>query len=173
MKQQEMDFYDVKSTMKAQAAIEYLMTYGWMLVAVSVVGGAAWQTMGFQCVPSVSGFEGQNVHVQDFGLASENTMLLALENNGREDAEIDAVTVNATDAGEIRVSDFVVGPGSTESLSVGGGGFTGSEECSEFDLQIEYDYGPLDSIETQGTIVAPIDTANQPGGFNEVLAETD
>lgn len=41
---------------KAQSAIEYLMTYGWMLLVVAIAGGAVFSLVSNQGIESVSGF---------------------------------------------------------------------------------------------------------------------
>ena len=42
--------------MKAQSAIEYLMTYGWMLLVVAIVGGAIFSVAQGQAVVESTGF---------------------------------------------------------------------------------------------------------------------
>lgn len=46
---------------KGQSAIEYLMTYGWMLLVVAVVGATVFSVTQGRSVSSVSGFTGSDV----------------------------------------------------------------------------------------------------------------
>ena len=79
--------------MKAQSAIEYLMTYGWMLLVVAIAGGAIF-SMTNVGTESVSGFQGQNVIVENFGMNEYGGLeLLVLRTNPQVD-EISNISVD-------------------------------------------------------------------------------
>lgn len=148
-----------KNNTKGQAAIEYVMTYGWMLVAVSVIGGAAFQSLGFQCVPSVTGFEGEQVGIDDFATTNDEEIVFLIENDGRQDVDLQQARITG-DLGAIWTSggdSFIIEPGNESSIVTGQTGFqTAEQECSEFNVDIEYDTGPLEGVESSGRITAPI-----------------
>ena len=73
---------------KGQSAIEYLMTYGWMLLVVAIVGGAVFSVVQSQSVESVSGFTGGDVTVDDFGVTSDGGLQVSMRNTGSETVEI-------------------------------------------------------------------------------------
>src|SRR3989344_4619139 len=51
---------------RGQAAMEFLMTYGWALLAIVIIGGLLWVYIGGkECGKSVSGALGQNVAITD------------------------------------------------------------------------------------------------------------
>lgn len=83
--------------LEGQSANEYLMTYGWMLLVVSVVGGAVFSVTGSQNVESVSGFNGADLMVEDFGFTSNNELQLMLRNTGSESTSVNSVNITEND----------------------------------------------------------------------------
>ena len=147
--------------MKAQSAIEYLTTYGWMLVAVSVVSGVAYTQLGGQCVQSSSGFIAQDIRVENFGtLAGSNELGIELSNVRVEAIEVNNVTIsNSTDSITYPISDGTIDPGSTGAVEVPG--FVSSEECNSFDLEIVYSLGgELSGQEVSGSIRSNFELEN-------------
>ena len=59
-----------------QSAIEYLMTYGWMLLVVAITGSTIFAVASDQSVESISGFTGSDVQINDFGVT---VMILVLQ----------------------------------------------------------------------------------------------
>lgn len=122
---------------KAQSAIEYLMTYGWMLIVVSVVSGTVYSTIEPNCVESASGLTDNTVHIEDFGIsATENRMDLVLDNRRSDDIIIQSVKLNDNE----NSTETKIGPGQSESRSIPG--VTLSDSCNNIDVKIEYSLGP-------------------------------
>lgn len=149
--------------MKAQSAVEYLITYGWMLVAVGIVSGTFFSTVDTGCVESVSGFNGESVQVTDFGLNSDGgNISMLFENRRSETISIERV-------------EFELGE-SSRSLEVGSSlspydisaesfqGFKDSEECNSIDFNIVYDIGSLEDRMVTGTLTAgfELDDSERP-----------
>lgn len=142
--------------MKAQSAIEYLVTYGWMLAAVSVAGGAVYNTIGAECVTSTSGFTDDQVQISNFGTsANSNNISLQVENMGDKDIEITNVKFNL--GNESRQLDFSKELATGESSSLGISGFKQSESCNTIDVDIIYDRGVLEGVVASGTLAASIE----------------
>ena len=81
---------------KGQSATEYLMTYGWAILAIVVVAGVLWNMGlfgGGSCGNSVTGFAGTQVSVKDFALTSGGSLTLSLRNAAGEDIAISNVTI--------------------------------------------------------------------------------
>ena len=57
--------------LSGQSAIEYLMTYGWMLLVVAIVGGSVFSVFNQENLETVSGFQGDDVLVDNFGTTNE------------------------------------------------------------------------------------------------------
>ena len=168
---QKYTFYTSRNT-KGQAAVEYLMTYGWMLLAVAIIGGASFQSLGFQCVPTVTGFEGEQIGLDDFALNSEGELMLLVENTRREDAEIDTIQVSDTEGtGEAAIfQDLMLEAGTDEDFALTSN-IQGSEECNEYDVEINYDVGPLDDVVSAGSFVAPLSAPEAPDQPSDVEAQ--
>lgn len=163
------EFY--KTERKAQAAIEYLMTYGWMLLAVAAIGGVTFQTIGgFQCVPTTSGFSGESVQVEDFGVSADNEFMLAIENRGVDTIELDEITVRPDGEQAEQWEDGIeLGPGGQDSVSLDEGFYQTSETaCSTIDVELRYDTGPLDGLSTTGQVVAPIERVDPDDAAEEL-----
>ena len=143
-----------KKNRKGQAAIEYLMTYGWMLLAVSILGGTAFNTLGATCVPSVAGFEGQSVQVDDFGVSTDNDFLIRIQNDDRNQIEVQEVRVSSEDAVGVNDTTFNVTSGENNATQIEGG-FTSSETCNDYTARVRYKVGPLE-VMSAGTVTGPI-----------------
>lgn len=154
--------------MKAQSAIEYLITYGWMLIAVSIAGGAVYSTVGSECVESTSGFTGSDIGVNDFGISSNN-MDLVISNNAPDDAVIDEVKVNSS-TGEYRIVNGTgIGVGSEEVITIPA--VESSSECNNFDISITYSQGSLENQVVSGSLTTSarlleIDPPAAPSGLS-------
>ena len=158
---------------KGQSAIEYLMTYGWMLLVVAIVGGAIFATVQGQCTQSTSGFSGSDVIVENFGTDSDGNIQMTLRNGGAETLEISDIAIgdhnangnlDGTDNLEINESDTDIGVGNSRTFTVQGddGGsqvavFESSDGCNDFDLSFQYTMGELTDQVTSGTLTDSIE----------------
>jgi uncharacterized protein (UPF0333 family) len=137
---------------KGQSAIEYLMTYGWMLLVVAIVGGAVITTVQnnqSQCsgeIPTSLEVAQQGFGVSDFGVGNNGAQVV-LENSAQ-----DPVTVtNISIAGDSDLSG-------TQTLNVGETAtFTNSavspgDSCVEINVEVTYDRGGLTDQILNGTI---------------------
>lgn len=137
--------------MKAQSAIEYLMTYGWMLLVVAIAGGAI-LSMTSMSTESVSGFQGQNVIVEDFGLNSYGGLELLIL---RADPQVDEVSNISMNGVEIPanidfssgnnddvVHPFVIETSGTNSLN----------------LELIYDQDSIQDVVSSGVLTGGYET---------------
>lgn len=142
--------------MKAQSAIEYLITYGWMLIAVSIVSSAVYSSIGSECIESTSGFTGDSVQITDFGpSASSNDISLLMENRGSENIEINRIRFELTNDSRARDLNEDLNPYESDSVSVSG--FQQSDSCNNIDVVVYYDYGSLENQRVYGTLTADIE----------------
>ena len=90
---------------RGQAAMEFLMTYGWALLAIVIIGGLLWVYIGGrECGKSISGTLGQNVAITDHKVLANGAITLVMENREPDDVSVtsiagDAVTVTLTKGG--------------------------------------------------------------------------
>ena len=155
-------FYNDSRNIKAQAAIEYLMTYGWMLLAVGILGSTAYTTLGAECVPSVSGFEGQAVGVEDFALSTDGEFMLMLANSNRNDVEVQQVRAmqRSGDGEAINTTSVEIESGDQNPVTVTDS-TESSEDCNTYDIEVTSDIGPLE-VESSGSLTAPISPETPP-----------
>lgn len=147
--------------MKAQSAIEYLTTYGWMLVAVSAVSGVVYTQVGGQCVQSSTGFTGQDIQIQNFGgIAGSNELGLEIFNTRPEKIEVNNVTLsNSTDSVTYPVSNGEIDPGRAGAVEVSG--VVTSEECNSLNLEMRYSIGnKLTGQKASGTLTSTLELEN-------------
>lgn len=160
---------------KGQSAIEYLMTYGWMLLVVAIVGGAIFATVQGQCTQTTSGFSGSDVIVENFGTDSDGNIQMTLRNGGAETLEVENAVVSSddgdntsyvedSDGNPVDGSDpLEIGVGNSESLYVSNGSeissgpFESSDGCNDFELVFTYTLGELSNQESQGTLTDSIE----------------
>jgi len=142
--------FDVYVT-KGQSAIEYLMTYGWMLLVVAVVGGAIFSTVNQQNIEMSSGFTGSDVIVDDFGI-TEDSLDVVLRNGAGDTVEITEIKA---DDGDTTVS-YGFDDGSLDVSETNVFDIPGIERSdggsNSLDLTIEYNIGELKGLETSGSI---------------------
>lgn len=99
-----------KPKQKAQAAMEYLMTYGWALIAFAVVAAALVAMTIYTDSPEMCyGFD--RLHYVDHALAPDGTFSVALQNGTGASIMVDSVSFS----GDIN------GPGSATPATVASG----------------------------------------------------
>jgi hypothetical protein len=140
---------------KGQSAIEYLMTYGWMLLVVAIVGGAIITTVNQQsntCEQRITDVAAQDnsFGITEFGYAGNNVDL-RLVNNGESNVNLTALSLTPSQGGST-VSASLDGGSETvrfgDSINVeitGGLEAYDSEDCGEFDVAINYSERGIDS----------------------------
>jgi len=151
-----------------QSAIEYLMTYGWMLLVVAIAGGAIFSIAGDQSVESITGFSG-DVEVDDFGV-TENGLDLVLRNMDSNTVDVNEVTVS-DDEIQASADGASISVGSTEVVTVSNA--QPSTETTELDVNINYDVGGLTGLETSGVIVAEIEISGVGFTVSDTNPEPD
>lgn len=137
--------------MKAQSAIEYLVSYGWMLVAVAVIGGGLYQVSGGGCNVEVSGLQGSQLVAEDVGINTDDQLSLAFRSSSNREIIIKEVEFDNGSVNQIR--DLVIEPGETKEYKVANTERT--EGCSTIDMVVTYDIGPVNSQKFYGELTAP------------------
>lgn len=140
--------------LSGQSAIEYLMTYGWMLLVVAIVGGSVFSVFNQENLETVSGFQGDDVLVDNFGTTNEGELQMVLRNGGAERIEVQEVKVRDESgneavwepAGEIR--ELEVGDEEVATfLQIQEG-----DSANNLDIELTYDVGGLENLQSEGTL---------------------
>ena len=141
-------------SMKGQSAIEYLTSYGWMLIVVAVIGAAVYSIAGDQSVETVNGFGGQDVQVDDFGVTSSSEIALNTRNVNAEELVVSKVNVSDPDSGKWVYKEFNgenrIGVGSDKIFELPN--VTKGDESNSLDIEIIYGSGKLDNLTVSGTV---------------------
>lgn len=149
---------DLFTNRKGQSAIEYLMTYGWMLLVVAIVGGAVIttiQSQSDQCngeVPTALQAQQQGFGITQFGVGT-NGVQVVLKNNGQESVSVTNVTVDSNTASTT--------PGDTnlglnEEATWEFNNYSPAQSCSTVTVNITYDKGSLTGQTMSGDIDAQL-----------------
>ncbi len=149
---------------KGQSAIEYLMTYGWMLLVVAIVGGLIFTLAQDQDVEEVVGFDGQQIILENFGVTGDNNLSLEVTNVRTGTAKIKNVTVEADD-GRVAFKDYegsgfeaaeTAGEplelGSQDSAEIRVPEFSRNDTAQSFQVEISFDRAGLTDIVSDGRI---------------------
>lgn len=135
---------------KGQSAIEYLTTYGWMLLVIAIVGGAIFTTIqGQSNLQSSSGLANADVQIANFGVTDKG-LQIEFRSAAQEQVENIKVTVvkNSTANQSAQITQIPVGQTATATFS----NFTQDQTQDTFEVVINYDTGGLTDLEVNGTI---------------------
>ena len=143
-----------------QSAVEYLMTYGWMLLVVAIVGGAIFSVVGDQSIESTSSFSGSDVGVSNFGFNQNRALDFELQNTASEKLEIQEVNVtdNSNRTASFNQEEWRVSVGDSQVFSIPG--VESSDSTNTLDVDIKYDQEGLEDLETSGTLTSDLEVLN-------------
>ena len=148
--------------LRGQSAIEYLMTYGWMLLVVAVVGGAIFSVVGDQSIESVQGFNSNDVVVDDFGMTASSLQM-----------SMGAYSSDSVILRKIRIeeADQKISIPMNEDISARDNSiinlphFKQSEGSNRVNIELIYDSHSLENLSTTGTVIGSIELDNSLKGF--------
>ena len=152
--------------LKGQSAIEYLMTYGWMLLVVAITGGAIFATVGSQSTDSVSGFTGSDIIVDGFGVTGDNELGLSARNGAGNEIVVSRVNASDPDSGDFVYKEFNgdnrIGVGSEKIFELPN--VSRGDGSNSLDVEIVYDSGGLSNLSVSGTVSGNLEL-NGSGSF--------
>jgi surface protein len=142
--------------MKGQSAIEYLTTYGWMLLVVALIGTVIFTTIGDQGQEKqITGFGDDDVRVEDFGSTEDGNLSVSLRNLETESTSVETVNIS-TGSGDTSLNisggDKI---SSVQSQSVQLCSTSGNISTDEADLKIVYS-GEIENVVSEGTLEGEI-----------------
>jgi len=137
-----------RKTVSGQSAIEYLMTYGWMLLVVAIVGGTIYSTIGSQNLESIQGFDSNKIQVTDFGASNENNLMFSMSDTVGQ-TEVSEVIVSNSDSSNIT---YILNQDISEEKLVNLPGIKPSDETNDLEIEIVYDSGSLNNLSSLGHI---------------------
>ncbi|QKQ98632.1 hypothetical protein GKQ38_03865 [Candidatus Nanohaloarchaea archaeon] len=153
-----MDYFN--QTRKGQSAIEYLTTYGWMLLVVAIVGGAIFTTVQGQTnISNSSGFSNADVRISQFGMTSDG---LSVEFRAAASQAVTINQVNITEEGTPTNGMNRTGLSITipvgETKTVQFDNFTEGNTQRTYNVDVVYDSGGIPDLIVSGTITGTMTT---------------
>lgn len=137
---------------KGQAALEYLTTYGWMLVAVGLVGGSIYSQVDQSCNLEVEGLETNDVVIDRIGVSEDDDLLFSFRSMVIDEVKIKQVELEGNDTlysnRTIRLGD------NPETVELGN--IQKTESCQDYEFTVVYDKGPVPSIKETASFRLPI-----------------
>ena len=128
-----------------QSAVEYLMTYGWMLLVVAIAGGAIFSLTNVS-TESVSGFQGEDVIIENIGQSSYRGLDMGLL---RANPGVDRVTEVRVEGYDVpNFLDFPVGNSEVASHPF----VAETSGTNSLDVEIVYNTDTLNDIFSSGTV---------------------
>ena len=140
--------------MKGQSAIEYLVTYGWMLIAVGIVSSVAYSTFQPECQTSTSNFIGDDIRIGDEAITTDENFEILMENVRVEEVTVTSVVIDTGDDVVERERDVLIPGGDSETYEVASIDFD-SEECVDAGITLNYDIGSLEGQSSSGSATIP------------------
>lgn len=148
--------YDSKR--KGQSAIEYLTTYGWMLLVAAIVGGAIFTTVQNQSnLQSTAGFSGSAVGIETFALTGGGSLAMEITAQGSEPVKITGVSIsnpNGGSASNTSVNTDYLPLGESTQVTIPG--VTEAESSTQYDVNINYSTKSLSGLQASGTLTGSI-----------------
>ena len=142
----------MKNTFKGQSAIEYLTTYGWMLLVVAIVGGSIFTTFQNSAdIQSVSGLNNAEVQMSNYGL-NQGGLKLSLRAAATDQIYIKKIELKNSVTGlkSLIKPKETITVGDTNRLSIES--VQPSSTSKNYDIQFTYDVGSLTSKISEGKI---------------------
>jgi hypothetical protein len=144
---------------KGQSAIEYLTTYGWMLLVVGIAGGSVYTVVQDSSqVSKTSGLANADVQVTDFAVTSEGDLQMVVRAAAAEQVrlnEIELVDQENQNLKAVNAEGFTLPVGGSRTVSLSN--VQRSENTNTYEVIITYDAGGLNSLQATGTITGPIE----------------
>jgi len=141
--------------MKGQSSLEYLITYGWMLIAVAIASGVAFTNFQSSCQETFNGFYTETISVEQFGVDSSGSLKMSVKNQKYTDMTIQSINISSQEKNISQSLNENISAGQSVSLEVAGIGL--SEGCNELDVTMTYDLPPLQSQKVHGQMKAPLE----------------
>lgn len=113
---------------KGQSATEYLMTYGWALLAIAIVGALLYMYVfsNKECIKKVEGFKDQGVVVipNQYQVYTNGSIVFMIENRLQENATVKKIVITDERGNEVSsctpATTVELDPGARKTVGLGG-----------------------------------------------------
>lgn len=129
----------MKRRVKGQASLEYLMTYGWAILIILVVGLVLWQ-MGFFNPPATGhGCSGFSHIVPLDTKLSGNKLTIIISNEAGTRLDVDRITATIGSDSAFTILNREMRPGRTEEVNITFGSAFTTGDYYRANIVIEYE----------------------------------
>jgi len=136
--------------MKAQSGIEYLTTYGWALLSISIVTGAIFTYYSPECGVESDIFH-PDLRLEEEAITADNELHLAFRSVTNDDITIRGVEIG--EQGLEQTQTLNLEPGETSAYELAE--VEPTNDCLEMEMRINYDIGGLENQYLSGTMQLP------------------
>lgn len=139
-------------TLKGQSSIEYMTTYGWMLVVVAIATGIFYTNYvpEKQCRQRMTNEMANQLQVADMATDSQGDLTLLVRNLGAHKATVKQI--KASNGGNTTVLDTNVSMDPVEEKVFRINGTVNTESCNEVDLRITFNSSEIGEVVDEGTV---------------------
>lgn len=143
-----------------QSSVEYLATYGWMAVAVTVAGAALYPTLNTGCNTEISNdIVAGGLSIEQVGTDTNGTLKVVFDSNTDEELQIEAIEMRGQDDQLTVVQPKMVPPGGNLAYDIGT--VRKTTGCDNFRTTITFDKGPLQNQKKVLNIIGPYDLVDR------------
>lgn len=144
--------YFYSMDLKGQAALEYLTTYGWMLVAVSLVGGSIYSQIDRPCNFDTRKLDTEDIVVDKVGISDRDDLMFSFRSMSIDEIKIKQVKLKGNDTlysnKTIRLSE------SPEPVELGN--VEKTESCQDYEFTVVYDRNDVPGIKETAKFRLPV-----------------
>jgi len=138
---------------KGQSAIEYLTTYGWMLLVVVVSGTAIYSTVDTGCQVEVQNPPTADLTIEESGISNGEKLSVVFRNSASQLVKIRSTELD----GRRKDNEKEIPTGEDETYDIAD--VTTATSCNEYELSVVYDSGALKDLEQTFTVKGPFELA--------------
>ncbi len=155
----------MKLIKKAQSATEYLMTYGWALLAIAIVGGLLYMYVfsNKECTEVTKGWSQQGVVIvpNEYQVMTDGSISMIVKNNLDKSVNITKIDVDGNIC-DFTSSPIILAPGQTQQLSTSTYSCLktnprNENSCEQINIKFTYNVeGGLSNKVSSGSIIAKV-----------------
>lgn len=138
--------------LKGQSSIEYLSTYGWMLIVVAIAAGVFYNSYvpEQQCQTQVTQEMANQLQIADMATDPQGDLAILIRNMGSHQATVKQIT--ATHNGNTTTLDTNVSLGPVEEEAFRLNGTTTSENCNQVEIRFNFNSSNIGEVVDEGEI---------------------
>jgi hypothetical protein len=137
---------------KGQSSIEYLSTYGWMLLVVAIVGGVFYTNYlpEEQCRQQVTSGMSNQLQIADMAVDSEGDLALLIRNMGAQPAKVKQIKATAGSNTTSLTTNVTLEPVEEQAFRLNDTAST--ESCNEIQVRFVFNSSEIGEVVDEGKL---------------------